>query len=65
MSIVNTNIPYNYYVLRQDLSTLIRTFPFLNIQTVGNSVLGEDIFVVKLGKGPKKVFYSASIHAKE
>ncbi len=31
----------------------------------GNSVLGENIFVIKLGKGPKQVFYSASIHANE
>ena len=65
MSIVPTNIPYNYNVFSQNLVTLVRTFPFLNIQSVGYSVLGEDIFVVKLGKGPKKVFYSASIHANE
>ena len=31
----------------------------------GNSILGDDIWVIKLGKGPKQVFYSASIHANE
>ena len=64
MSIVSTNIPYNSNVLRQNLRDLIKQYPFLNIQTIGNSILGEDIFVIKLGKGPKQVFYSAAIHRK-
>lgn len=65
MSIVPTNVNYGYFLMRQNLVTLNRTYPFLNIQTVGNSILGKDIYVVKLGRGPKKVFYSASIHANE
>lgn len=64
MSIISTNVPYNSNILRQNLRDLIRQYPFLNIQTVGNSILGEDIFVIKLGKGPKQVFYSAAIHRK-
>lgn len=65
MNIVQTDRNYNYSVLRQNLVSLNYAFPFLNIQTVGNSVLGKNIYVIKLGKGPKKVFYSASIHANE
>ncbi|MCI8470327.1 M14 family zinc carboxypeptidase [Romboutsia ilealis] len=65
MSIVYTNIPYGSNTLRQNLNILLRTYPFLNLQTVGNSVLGNPIYVIKLGRGPKKVFYSASIHANE
>ena len=64
MSIVSTNVPYNSNILRQNLRDLVRQYPFLNIQTVGNSILGEDIFVIKLGKGFKQVFYSAAIHRK-
>ena len=65
MSIVPTNVNYNYSLMSQNLATLNRTYPFLSVQTVGNSVLGKNIYVVKLGKGTKKVFYSASIHANE
>ncbi|MBR3002908.1 MAG: hypothetical protein IKF38_05060 [Clostridia bacterium] len=31
----------------------------------GNSILGDDIWVIKLGRGSKQVFYSAAIHANE
>ena len=65
MSIVPTNVSYNYFLMSRNLASLNRTYPFLNIQTVGNSVLGKNIYVIKLGKGTKKVFYSASIHANE
>lgn len=65
MSIVSTNVSYNSNVLRQNLSLLLRTYPFLNVQTVGNSILGKPIYVIKLGRGAKKVFYSGSIHANE
>lgn len=65
MNIVSTNVNYNYSLMSQNLATLNRTYPFLNIQSVGNSVLGKNIYVIKLGKGTKEVFYSASIHANE
>lgn len=65
MNIVPTDIFYNSYILRQNLVSLNTAFPFLNIQTIGNSVLGKNLYVVKLGKGPNKVFYSASIHSNE
>lgn len=63
--IVSTNVNYNYFLLKQNLEILNKNFPFLNIQTVGKSILGNDIEVVKLGRGKKHVFYSASIHANE
>lgn len=65
MSIVSTNLPYNSSILRQNLNLLLRTYPFLNVQNVGNSVLGRPLYVIKLGRGSRKVFYSASIHANE
>lgn len=65
MNIVPTNIPYNSSILRQNLNLLLRTYPFLNVQNIGNSVLGTPLYVIKLGRGSKKVFYSASIHANE
>lgn len=65
MSIVQTNINYSYSILSSNLVSLIRKFPFLNLQTVGNSVMGKNIYVIKLGNGSNKVFYSASIHANE
>lgn len=64
MSIINTTISYNSSVLKRDLTTLIRQYSFLNLQTVGKTILGDNIYVIKLGKGPKQVFYSAAIHRK-
>ena len=64
-NIVPTNISYNSDILRLNIANLLRTYNFLNVQIVGNSVLGKPIYVIKLGKGKKQVFYSASIHANE
>ena len=65
MAIVPTDQNYGYFILRQNILLLNCAYPFLNVQIVGNSVLGKNIYVIKLGKGSKKVFYSASLHANE
>lgn len=65
MSIVSTNIKYNFNVLKSNLKSLKSKFDFLNIATIGYSVLGNNIYCVQLGKGPKEVFYSASFHGNE
>ena len=65
LNIVNINNKYNYSILMQNLISLIRIYPFLNLQVIGKSVLGKNLYVVRLGKGSNKVFYSASFHANE
>ena len=65
MNIVPTNVNYTYSLLRRNLIELNSIFPFLNVQVIGNSVLGKNIYAVKLGKGPNKVFYSGTFHANE
>lgn len=64
MNIVPTDVPYTSFLLQQNLNTLLQRYPFLNVQVVGLSVLGKPIYAVRLGRGSRKVFYSASIHAK-
>ena len=65
MNIVPTNISYNSIVLRQNIELLLKEYPFINVQVVGNSVLGNPLYVIKLGTGSKKVFYSGSFHGNE
>lgn len=65
MNIIQTNTSYSSIILRQNLYNLLNKYPFLNVQTIGNSVLGTPLHIIKLGIGKKQIFYSSSIHANE
>ena len=65
MAIVQTNINYTYETMRSNIYELNIKYPFLQVQSVGYSVLGKSLHVIRLGRGPKQVFYSASFHANE
>lgn len=64
LNIVSTNINYSYSILKNNINSLKSIFPFLEITSSGKSVLGKDIPVIKIGNGPKEVFYSGAIHRK-
>lgn len=55
----------NSFELNLYLNDLKNIYPFVNIDNIGQSVLGKDIPVVKIGTGPNKVFYSGAFHANE
>lgn len=65
MKIINETIPYSFSILKQNLSSLSSNYPFLQVHSIGKSVLSKDIYLIKIGKGKRKVFYSASYHANE
>ncbi len=58
-------IPYHSALLSNDLSVLSNVYPFMQINTIGSSVLGKPITEIRLGRGRKKVHFNASFHANE
>ena len=63
--IVNTKDPYNYSKLREDIKKLKGKYPFLQVETIGESVQKRQIQSIRIGTGSNEVMYSASIHANE
>ena len=63
--IVPTNINYSYSILQININTLKKLYPFIEVTSTGKSINNNDIPVIKIGNGPKEVFYSAAIHANE
>lgn len=65
IDVVDTNINYTYDILDSDLRGLKARYPFITIGSAGKSVLGRELYYVRLGTGPNQVFYNGSHHALE
>lgn len=65
IDVVDTNINYTYDILESDLRGLKARYPFITIGSAGKSVLGRELYYVRLGIGPNQVFYNGSHHALE
>lgn len=56
---------YTYADMLTDLSSLYNTFPFINVFSFGQSVMGRPLYGIKIGTGEKKVLYVSAHHALE
>nr|WP_207719352.1 M14 family metallopeptidase [Clostridium sp. cel8] len=65
IQIVDTDINYTYDVLESDIYALKARYPFLTIGTAGKSVLGRELYYIKLGRGNNEVSYNGAHHALE
>jgi g-D-glutamyl-meso-diaminopimelate peptidase len=56
---------YDYLKLLTDLEVLNNKFPFVQITSIGNSVLGRDIYAVGIGNMKTSILYNGAHHALE
>lgn len=65
IDIVFTDIDYTYEILDRQIRGLRVRYPFIEIGSAGQSILGKNLYTVRLGRGSKQVSYNASHHANE
>ncbi|KNF09897.1 gamma-D-glutamyl-L-diamino acid endopeptidase I [Gottschalkia purinilytica] len=65
LEIVRTDIDYTYEILERNISSLKTIYPFIEEGVIGNSILGKNIYYLKIGEGPNHVFYNACHHSLE
>ncbi len=65
IDIVFTDIDYTYEIMERQIRALKARYPFLEVGTIGKSVMGKNLYYIRLGRGPNEVSYNASHHANE
>ena len=65
IDIVDTNVNYTYEIMEKDIMALKARYPFIEVGVAGKSVLGKNLYYIKLGKGANQVFYNGAHHALE
>jgi g-D-glutamyl-meso-diaminopimelate peptidase len=55
----------NYISLVKTLHSLKKAYPFISVNIIGKSVLGNSIHEIRIGRGKKKIHMNASFHANE
>jgi g-D-glutamyl-meso-diaminopimelate peptidase len=56
---------YDSSLLTKDLKNLKQAYPFIQVNDIGNSVLGKSLYEIRVGKGSKRVHLNGSFHANE
>lgn len=61
----SNSINYDSSILQIHINSLKKLYPFIDVGSIGKSMLGCNIPFICIGRGTKEVFYLASIHANE
>ena len=65
LNVVPTNVDYTFDILQRNVAGLKALYPFIETGIAGQSVLGRNLYYIRLGQGPNQVFYNAAHHALE
>ncbi len=65
IDVVFTDIDYTYEIMERDIKGLKARYPFIETGNAGRSVLGRNLYYIRLGNGPAEVFYNGAHHALE
>jgi g-D-glutamyl-meso-diaminopimelate peptidase len=63
--LVDSGQKYDYSKLMNDIKRLQGVYPFLQVPSIGKTVLGKSMPEVVIGNGEKRVHYNGSFHANE
>ncbi len=64
-SVVPENIPFTSTVLLFCIRGLRARYPYLYADSIGDSVLGTPLYLLRMGAGENKVFFNGAHHANE
>jgi g-D-glutamyl-meso-diaminopimelate peptidase len=65
IDVVFTDIDYTYEIMERNIYGLKARYPFLEIGTIGRSVLGKNLYYLRLGNGTREVSYNGAHHSLE
>lgn len=64
-SLISKDKPFDYDIMQETLLKLKRKYHFLEVGSIGNSLLGRSIPIVTIGNGTKSALYIGSHHGME
>lgn len=65
IDVVTMDVAPTYEIVQRQIEGLKARYPFLETGSIGRSVLGRELYYVRLGRGAREVSYNASHHANE
>ncbi len=65
IDIVFTDVNYTYEIMEMDIEGLEARYPFIETGVAGKSVLGKNLYYIRIGTGPVEVHYNGAHHALE
>lgn len=65
IDVVTLDVAPTYEIVQRQIEGLKARYPFLETGSIGRSVMGRELYYVRLGRGSREVSYNASHHANE
>lgn len=65
IDVVTLDVAPTYEIVQRQIRGLKARYPFLETGSIGKSVMGRELYYIRLGTGSREVSYNASHHANE